>query len=861
MNSKTRKIKRRLEMKDDGIRKGCFFIILITGLTFSFSKPVTIDVTATPTNVDQDKATLYKQHVARGDSLFDLQEYSAAMKEFQKAAEIMPYEEYPRLQMQVIETTLGVKSLENKKKESAKPAEDEPAEKSSVESTSEKEITQEVVATETATETQPKNQDESKSIIESYQDTLAMLDDKEDRIEKSIVYAEIASKLKEADQHAKALEYLQKSLMIEEEQDNKPNVANLYDGMGDVYLDSGEVESSIDHYEKSIEVKNEIGDKKGVSEGYSKIGNVYEKTYDYQSALDYYEKSAEVKGELDDKAGLSTVMDNMGNIYYKQKFLEKSIDSYKKAAELNEQLGNEDELGSTYNKMGVAYYELGQFENAEQFMEKSVEIKEKNGNQKEASMALNNLGNLNYNQNKIRKAISYYEKSLDYKTTSNYEAGKAISLFNLGKAYREMDDNDKAIEYFKQSKDLAEANNLPEVAAKNVKALSEIYRESNNNEKADAFEQMLVSSGFSGIDVDEPLSEKQAVSETNQSNDVIKLLTEEVLRQKQLVELEAEKRAKENKINSLKLQNKNDQIQKQRTVVMSLGIVILLILAVLVLLRVQVIQKKKANEELTRKNELISKQSKLITDNIKAASFIQRAAMPPDEYIISEIPEYFILNKPKDIVSGDFYWMEKRGGNLFLAVADCTGHGVQGALISMLGVAILNEIVNKSYKDGPGEILSQLSEKVKKVLHQSGGDSMEDIREGMDMVLLKINKEEKLIEFAGAKNPVYIVHEGDITIYKGDKSPIGYFSKGTPFTTQSIQIENGDSMYMFSDGYADQLGGDEMKKFLSKRFKKLLIDIEPLPMEQRKEKMLQNYNDWKGNYSQVDDVMVMGIKF
>ena len=861
MNSKTQKIKRKLVMKHDGLRKVLLFIFLITGLTLSYAEPANNGLTATPIDVNQDKATLYQQHVTRGDSLFDLQQYAAAMKEFQKAAQIMPYEEYPRLQMQVIETTLGVKSLEDQKKENTKRTGEKSVEKSTPETGSENVTTTEVVAEEKTPEDLSNKQDLSKNIIETYEDTLAKLDDKEDRIEKSIVYAEIASKLREADQHAKALEYLQKSLMIEEEQDNKPNVANLYEGMGDVYLDSGEVESSIDHYEKSIEVKNEIGDKKGVSDGYSKIGNVYENTYDYQNALDYYEKSAEVKGELDDKAGLSMVMDNMGNIYYKQKFLEKSIDSYQKAAELNEQLGNEDELGSTYNKMGVAYYELGQFDNAEEFMKKSVELKEKNGNQKEASMALNNLGNLNYNQNKIRKAISYYEKSLNYKTTSNYEAGKAISLFNLGKAYHEIEDNDRAIDYFEQSKELAETNNLPEVAAKNLKALTEIYRETNKNEKADEFERLLASSGFSGINVDEPLSEKQAVSETNNSNDVIKLLTEEVMRQKQLVELEAERRAKDNKINSLKLQNKNDQIQKQRTVVMSLGIVILLILAVLILLRVQVIQKKKANEKLTQKNNLISKQSKLITDNIKAASFIQRAAMPPDDYIISEIPEYFILDMPKDIVSGDFYWMEKRGGNLFLAVADCTGHGVQGALISMLGVAILNEIVNKSYKEGPGEILSQLSEKVKKVLHQSGGDSMQDIREGMDMVLLKMNREKNLIEYAGAKNPVYIVHEGDITVYKGDKSPIGYFSKGTPFTTQSIQIGKGDSMYMFSDGYADQLGGEEMKKFLSKRFKKLLIDIEPLPMEQRKEKMLQNYNDWKGNYSQVDDVMVMGIKF
>lgn len=798
----------------------------------------------------QDKKKQYQRHITRGDSLFNLEQYAAAMKEFQKAAELMPYEEYPRLQMQVIETTLGVKSLEEQKKviKITPEPEKEPNKIAKVQPEKQNEKT-------------ASNDSISNSIIENYADTLANLDDIEDRIEKSIVYSEIAGKLKEAEQHAKAVEYLRKSLMIQKEEDNKSNVATIYDGIGDVYLDSGAVESSVDHYEKSIEVKNEIGDKKGVSEGYSKIGNVYEHTYDYNNAIDYYEKSAEVKSQIDDKAGLSSVMDNMGNIYYKQQFLEKSIESYERAAELNEELGNEDELGSTYNKMGIAYYELGNFDNAEQFMNKSIELKEKTGNEKEASMALNNLGNLNYNKNKIRKAISYYEKSLDYKTNSNYEAGKAVSMFNLGKAYRDINEKDKAIRYFEESKKIADKHELPEVAAKNLKALAEVYRESNDNAKAAEFEQLLAGTEHKNVSVDEPLTENQAAVNENNSNDVIKLLTEEVLRQKELVELEAEKRAKDNKISSLKLQTKNEQIKKQRTAMISLGAVVLLILAVLILLRIQVIQKKRANKELTDKNNMISKQSKLITDNIKAASIIQKAAMPPDEFVNGEIPEYFILDMPKDIVSGDFYWMEKRGGNVFLAVADCTGHGVQGALISMLGMAILNEIVNKSYREEPGEILNQLSQKVKTVLHQGGNGNMEDIREGMDMVLLKMNKDNQSIAFAGAKNPVYIVHDGDITVYKGDKSPIGYFSKDVPFATQSIKIEPGDSMYMFSDGYADQLGGTEMKKFLSKRFKKLLIEIDPLTMDERKKRMLENYQQWKGNYSQVDDVMVMGIKF
>jgi len=590
----------------------------------------------------------------------------------------------------------------------------------------------------------------------------------------------------------------------------------------------------------------------------SNIGNVYETTYDFNKAINYYEKSAEVKDNINDRPGLSDVMDNIGNLYYKQRYLEKSIDSYKKSAALNEQLNKQDNLGSNYNKLGVAYYKMGNYDEAEKYYQKSLEIKLQTGNNKDVSMTFNNLGNLNLDQNKYKKAITFYEKSLELKDKINYTYGKAVSLYNLGNAYKQLNINTKAIENFEASRKISEDNNFEELLARNIKALSELYLLVNAADKASEYKALLSVSDYADIDINDPVTESQIDSGMGESEKVIKYLTEEVLRQKEMFEKQATERERENKINSQRIRIKNLQIKRQRIVVGSLAMVIALILAALFLFYRQIVQKKRANVVLTQKNTVISKQQKLITDNMKSASVIQKAAMPPDNLISTELSEFFVLNMPKDIVSGDFYWMDKRESKLFVAVADCTGHGVQGAVVSMLGIALLNEIVNKSYSKKPGEILDQLSIKIKHSLHQSG--DIEEIREGMDIVLLKIDRKSNRIEFAGANNPVYIVRNGEIIEEKGDRNPIGYYSKGTLFETKILETKKGDSLYMFSDGYIDQLGGDNLKKFLPKRFREILKEINDMPMNERKEILMSKFNEWRGDYQQVDDIMILGIR-
>ena len=269
----------------------------------------------------------------------------------------------------------------------------------------------------------------------------------------------------------------------------------------------------------------------------------------------------------------------------------------------------------------------------------------------------------------------------------------------------------------------------------------------------------------------------------------------------------------------------------------------------------------------TFQRDQIASQKKAITDSITYASRIQKALMVPEEYISELLPEYFVLNKPKDIVSGDFLWLTSENNKIILAVADCTGHGVPGAFMSILGISFVREIVNKRKNIRPNEILNELREMVISALHQKG--ELDETRDGMDIAVCAINLENKELQFAGANNPLYLIRDGELTIIKADKTPIGIFFKGEiGFSNHEIKLYENDLIYMFSDGYADQFGGPDGKKFMLKQFQQLLRDIHDKPMKEQKEILDKTIEAWKSghgkqesSYVQIDDILVFGLRF
>jgi len=255
----------------------------------------------------------------------------------------------------------------------------------------------------------------------------------------------------------------------------------------------------------------------------------------------------------------------------------------------------------------------------------------------------------------------------------------------------------------------------------------------------------------------------------------------------------------------------------------------------------------------------ISAQKKELTDSIKYASRIQSALSPESESFSKIFSDYFILNKPKDIVSGDFYWLSVKGNKTVVAVADCTGHGVPGAFMSMLGVEFLNEIVNNLGIVQPNRILNNMRDRIIKVMGQTG--TIGETGDGMDMALVSIDLENYSLQYAGAFNPLFIIRNNNLNEIKSDRMPIGFFHRiEKPFTNHEIEIKANDSIYLFSDGYKDQFGWRSDKKFNMNNFRELLLSIQNVPMKAQKLLLENNLKNWMGDMEQVDDILVVGIR-
>ncbi|OFX20140.1 MAG: hypothetical protein A2041_10530 [Bacteroidetes bacterium GWA2_31_9b] len=268
---------------------------------------------------------------------------------------------------------------------------------------------------------------------------------------------------------------------------------------------------------------------------------------------------------------------------------------------------------------------------------------------------------------------------------------------------------------------------------------------------------------------------------------------------------------------------------------------------------------KERTEEVVKQKDEIADKNKSITDSIEYAKRIQNAVLPSKELAQEILPEHFILFRPRDIVSGDFYWFTKKDNLLIIIAADCTGHGVPGAFMSMLGVSFINEIVNKHDVIYAGDILTHLRSDVKRTLSQTGKEG--EAKDGMDIALCIVDIENMKMQYAGAYNPMFMFRNNELIEYKADRMPIGiYVKEKESFTNNEIDLQKGDVFYLFSDGYQDQFGGETGEKFKTKNFKEYLLQIHQKPMAEQRELLNANIDKWRGRWEQVDDIIILGIK-
>jgi serine phosphatase RsbU (regulator of sigma subunit) len=317
-----------------------------------------------------------------------------------------------------------------------------------------------------------------------------------------------------------------------------------------------------------------------------------------------------------------------------------------------------------------------------------------------------------------------------------------------------------------------------------------------------------------------------------------------------------------NKANKIEEEKRKAEEQKVFYLIIGSILLILIVIYSIISIYIKIRDNKRIkakNKLIEQQKEIVEKKNKEILDSIQYAKRLQDAILPTRKLVKSYFVESFVLYEPKDIVSGDFYWMEVKDGLTMFAAADCTGHGVPGAMVSVVCANALNKAVNELNLTDPGAILNATRDIVVETYTKTGSD----VQDGMDISICVYDLERKELYWAGANNPLWIIRKDqrDIDAIKADKQPIGKFGKSVPFTTHKINIEDGDTIYLFSDGFADQFGGDNGKKMKPVKFKELLLQNQDKNLDQQKKVLLKAFNDWKGDLDQIDDVCVIGVRF
>ena len=439
------------------------------------------------------------------------------------------------------------------------------------------------------------------------------------------------------------------------------------------------------------------------------------------------------------------------------------------------------------------------------------------------------------------------------KTLEDWEA-----LYEVTEEELEMEKNITEQQYILIERQLGEISKQEELIRENNQILEKLRAEILDREAEIEQKSIVLTQQEQEIVIQRETIESQ-VSEVQSQREIL-ADQEKNIRNKEMTiaQREEEIRQQDDMIGqqSEKIVLQAEAIQKQKIIILAAIIALVLVFGLVYFIWINYRNKKKANVLLKAQRDQIAYQKKHITDSIEYAEKIQRAILPSMELFTDKL-EHFILFKPRDIVSGDFYWVEQVDGQLVIITADCTGHGVPGAFMSMLGVSLLNEIVLTERITRPDEILNTLRAKIIVALKQETGSVLKD---GMDMTVCLLDQENSNLLFSGANNPMYHIRKGELTQFKGDKMPVAIHEIMDPFTLHELTLEKGDTFYTFSDGYADQFGGHMQKKFLAKNLRKLLVSIQDKPMIDQGLILDRTFEEYRKDLEQIDDVVVTGVR-
>lgn len=627
-------------------------------------------------------------------------------------------------------------------------------------------------------------------------------------------------------QHLSVIDSL--NFEIKKESDNSKRLNNYFELVKEYYVRLSD--STVIVALKGIELAEKISDKPKVALFHNAIGMFYLQKTDYALALQHHLISLKIREDLLLKKEIAISTNNIGLVYQKIGNFEQSLNYFEKALKINIELKNKEGISLNLGNISIVYSEQKKFEKAILFAEKSLQEKRKLNDSVSISATLSNLGNIYYEIQEYDSSLKYLSEALIISRKINDMKGVAIRLFNIGELYKKKNNVDSAYIYFNNSLSISEKINDLELISKNYQAISDIFYERKEYKGAYEYHKIfyLLSDSIFNQKVSEQISEMSAKYETEKKEKEIELLNKEKEKQTAL---------------SIE-QNKRKNIIIFSSIA---GLLLVTIFSIFLFNRFTVTRKQKL---------IIEEKQKEITDSITYAKRLQTAILPPETYWRKYLSESFVMYLPKDIVSGDFYWLENVNDLVLFAVADCTGHGVSGAMVSVVCSNALNRTVKEFGITEPDKIL----DKTRELVLETFAKSESDIKDGMDISLCSLNMITRELKWSGANNPLWYIRENELNEIKGDKQPIGKNDNPKPFTLHTIQLQKEDTIYIFTDGYADQFGGEKNKKFMYKPLKNLLAEIHQKPFETQKVLLQQNFVNWKGNTEQTDDVLIVGVK-
>ncbi len=603
-----------------------------------------------------------------------------------------------------------------------------------------------------------------------------------------------------------AIAICKKAEMISERLDYPKGKAESYAWMGYLVQGKGNISLSLEYSNKSLKIFEEIGNKEAVGTALSNIGFIYKEQGILKEALDYYGRSVKIKEEVGHKIGLAQAFENIGDIKQKQGKIKEALDYHKRSLKINKERDNKKGIASSMNRIGMIYYDQG----------------------------------------RINEALDYYNQSLILQKEIGNKKGIAVSLINIGIFHNDRGDFEEALEYGLKSLTISEDIGYPYNISQASSLLSEVYKKQGKGMQALEMYKLYIE-----------------MHDSVYNQDIQKAATQQEFKYAY---------EKQKAIDSAKYDKQlaigKEEKEKQQILVwaISVGLALVVFFLIIVFNKLKATRKQKAlieqqKEVVEQQKEVVEsahheleEKNQEILDSILYAKRIQSAILPPLKLVKEYLKESFILYKPKDVVAGDFYWMEQKNGRVLFAAADCTGHGVPGAMVSVVCNNALNRSVREHGLTIPGEIL----DKTREIVVQEFQKSEEDVKDGMDIALCSI--EGNILQYAGAHNPLWIIRNGEIIETTANKQPIGQFENPEPYTTHSFDLEKGDAIYIFSDGYVDQFGGERGKKFKSKAFRELLLSIQDKDMEEQKKSIDETFETWIGDLEQIDDVCVIGVR-